>query len=1004
MYNKTKILLLIFITSFSFSQTTGKIVGRIIDQDTLEPLIGANIILLNTDYGTASDINGDFFLINIPSGSYRLSLTMIGYKKTLVDDVLVSVNRTTPINLSMRSSVLEGDVIVVKADQVSIKKDQTSSIKNISSDQIDIMPVENIGQIIGMQAGIVAGHFRGGRSTEVTYLVDGIKVDEIYGGGSSSIELETGSVSELEIITGTFNAEYGKAMSGVVNQVTKSGGNSFEGALALGYGNYLTPNKDVFKGIGDLEANSNQDYQFNLSGPIIKDKINFFINYRLENNKNHLNGLHYFNPSDKSDYGDNSSENWKSEHTGDHTLERYCMDNRGIAILDNNNNFIFDEKIFLNEYGQCEFITSVCSYNNNIIPIDDELLCEMQYGGIYIEEFQTSISSSMSYCEHLNETLENSNEINNEVQSITFIPGLNIGYQIGKPHNSYVPLNNTKNSSLFSKISFHLLDDLRFSILYSKNTNNWKEYNHYYKYNPYGLPLNESASYLGALQWNYMFNQSYFIEGKHSYLSNYFGRYLFKDSFSANYISDDYTQGVPGFSTGGQDKFHIKRITDEITSSIKLNMQLNKHHSVKTGFDYSIYKINNKEYFIIPNPDSLLQGIYSAYTLPDSIQSPDDDIFNVEPLEYSLFIQDKAEYDEMVVNFGLRYDYFNPNVYYPSDYRNPANTISNVPQSDSLKAKEFTYWSPRLGIAYQVAEAAIVHFSYGHFYQMPPMYSMFSHSNWIVPTGNYETVLGNPNIKAEKTVTYEIGLWQKLNSLMSIEINMFYRDIYNLLGTDIWTTYNQVKYGLYSNKDYGNVRGLEIKYDFNYDAFSIFCNYTLQYTRGNADQPLQSFDREGGNKDPVSKLISMSWDQRHTFNTTLAYNIKKIGLTITGYYNSGTPYTFEPVTESETALINLLPNNDYKPANYTVDLTGYYKVFESNSLSTRLSFSIYNVFDVLNDMWVYPKTGRAYSNIVSETDILSYRSTFTDIYDQYKNPAMYSSPRNIKLMLTIDFK
>ena len=207
---KLRILTLIFlsnlITTVCLSQTTGKITGKISDVETSEVLIGVNIMLLGTNLGTASDINGDFFLLNLPPGSYNLSMSMIGYKNIIIEEVRVSVNRTTPLTLQMASSVLEGDVVVVKADQVSIKKDQTSSVKNISSDQIDIMPVENIGQIIGMQAGIVAGHFRGGRSTEVTYLIDGIKVDEVYGGSSSTIELETGSVSELEIITGTFNA------------------------------------------------------------------------------------------------------------------------------------------------------------------------------------------------------------------------------------------------------------------------------------------------------------------------------------------------------------------------------------------------------------------------------------------------------------------------------------------------------------------------------------------------------------------------------------------------------------------------------------------------------------------------------------------------------------------------------------------------------------------------------------------------------------------------------
>ena len=1005
---KLRILTLFFlsnlITTVCLSQTTGKIAGKISDVETSEVLIGVNIMLLGTNLGTASDINGDFFLLNLPPGSYTLSLSMIGYKNTMIEDVRVSVNRTTPLTLQMAPSVLEGDVVVVKADQVSIKKDQTSSVKNISSDQIDIMPVENIGQIIGMQAGIVAGHFRGGRSTEVTYLVDGIKVDEIYGGSSTTIELETGSVSELEVITGTFNAEYGKAMSGVVNQVTKSGGDEFKTSLQAGYANYITSNVEIFPGIDQLDENRYLDYRFQLSGPIIKGKVNFFVNYRLEDNYNHLNGLHYFNPTDKSDYLSDSSSSWLSEHTGEHEMESYCMDSKGVAILDEDNNYIYDETVCINEYGECQILQSVCLYDQGIMPTHNQLYCEIELSGTFIENYAVTEKMSKTQCMTLGNYYEDTTDLNNPYINTIFIPGVDIGYHIGTPSDALVPLNSTKNSSLFSKITFHIIDDLRFSILHSSNKNDWIEYNHYYKYNPFGLPKSESSNSLTAVQWNYMITRSFFIEGKHSYTSNYYGRYLFKNPYSTGYISDNYSGGVPGFSTGGMDKSHTRRTTTEHTSSIKLNMQLNRNHSLKTGLDYSDYKINNKEYLIIENPDSSLVGIYSAYIQPDSVQSPDDDIFYVNPREFSFFIQDKVEFDEMVINLGLRYDYFNPNCYYPSNYRNPANTISNVSQSKIKEAKEFEYWSPRLGIAYQVADAAIVHFSYGHFFQMPPMYSMYAHNNWVVPTGDYETVLGNPNIEAEKTVTYEIGLWQKLNPLMALEINMFYRDIYNLLGTEIWTTYNQVQYGLYSNKDYGNVRGLELKYDVNYNAFAIYCNYTLQYTRGNADTPLQSFNREGGNKDPVSKLIPMSWDQRHTFNTTLAYNRDDFGLTATAYYNSGTPYTFEPVSQSVTALINLLPNNDYKPANYSVDVTGYYRLWKNNDLEARLSFSIYNLFDTLNDIWVYPKTGRAYSNIVNSTEILGYRSTFTDVYDQYENPAMYSAPRQIKLNLAISYK
>ena len=81
--------------------------------------------------------------------------------------------------------------------------------------------------------------------------------------------------------------------------------------------------------------------------------------------------------------------------------------------------------------------------------------------------------------------------------------------------------------------------------------------------------------------------------------------------------------------------------------------------------------------------------------------------------------------------------------------------------------------------------------------------------------------MGNPNLSAERTVKYEIGIWQRINRNLSVDINLYYKDIYDLLSTKTITTFNDVKYGLYTNKDYGNVRGLELKLDYIHDNLSI---------------------------------------------------------------------------------------------------------------------------------------------------------------------------------------
>src|SRR4030065_1459925 len=106
----------------------------------------------------------------------------------------------------------------------------------------------------------------------------------------------------------------------------------------------------------------------------------------------------------------------------------------------------------------------------------------------------------------------------------------------------------------------------------------------------------------------------------------------------------------------------------------------------------------------------------------------------------------------------------------------------------------------------------------------------------------------SPQLKAQRTVQYEIGLWQELTRGMGIEVNLFYRDIYDLLSMKVVSTYNQIQYGLYTNKDYGNVKGLELKYDFKTGPLAANVNYTLQFTRGNADNPTQTFDRAGSSR------------------------------------------------------------------------------------------------------------------------------------------------------------
>jgi outer membrane cobalamin receptor len=898
------ILLLFCVVNSSQAQTTGKIAGKAYDAETKEPLPGTNVVIEGTNMGAAAGLDGTFFIINVPPGIYNLKIMMIGFEILRIEGLHVSVNRTSFVDAKLKSTVLAGQEVVVQAEKVALKKDQTSSVRNVSSDQIDILPVENMGQVINLQAGVVNGHFRGGRTAEVAYLIDGVEVTEAFGGEGRTVDLEPEAIQDLEVITGTFNAEYGDAMSGIVNAVTKRGGTKFHGSISANLANYFTPNNDIFIGVKSSQLDRNQDYKFQLDGPIWGDNITFFTNFRYQDNKNYLNGVRRFLVDDFSNFMVNDPSQYYSEHNGD---------------------------------------------------------------------------------------------------------------------SSYVAMDRDKDLSVMGKLTFKLHSTLKTSFLYTYNKDNWHDYDHSFKYDPNGMGSTHRETNMYSISLNHMLSQKLFYELRLSYFDNFNGWYVYENPLDPRYVADAYYSNAgPGFYTGGQQKVNSKHTMIDKNGKFDITWQVNKNHSLKTGFDYTLHDLNREwseirnkysgapeegEYYFDFERNKIVFPNYEPVIYPDS--SIYSDIYRVKPIEYSAYFQDKMEFDEMVINFGIRYDYYHPKTYYPSQRRNPANQLNFVDNPEQMTtllwADPKHQISPRFGLAYQLGKTALLHFSYGHFFQMPPMYALYqNHSLQVAPT-DYATTMGDPQINAQKTVQYEVGLWQELMKGMGLEVIVFYRDIYDLLSAKVISTFNQIEYGLYSNKDYGNVKGIELKYDFVYGHLSTYLNYTLQYTRGNADNPTQTFTRAGDNMDPINRLIPMSWDQRHTLNITVGYNTAKYGATLTAYYNSGAPFTWSPVSESMLSRVNLYPNNSYRPTRYTVDLNGFYDFAVRKDLKLRFTLTVYNLLDRLNEEWVNAQTGRAYTAIIRPTDLASHRSDFNEYIDRVHNPAMYSAPRMVKMGLGLVF-
>jgi outer membrane cobalamin receptor len=212
----------------------GKLSGQVVTEDN-DPLIGANVIIEGTTLGAATDTQGEYFILNIPPGQYSVTISMIGYKTRRQEEVLIVSDFTTTLDVIMEQTTLEAEEVVVVANRPLIRKDATSSIAVVTGDEIVNMPISDLQDILAIQAGFTTDadgelHVRGGRSREILYIIDGMVVKDPLSGGFTGL-VSQNAIQELTVISGTFNAEYGEAMSSVVNIVTREGTQQFQGEL-----------------------------------------------------------------------------------------------------------------------------------------------------------------------------------------------------------------------------------------------------------------------------------------------------------------------------------------------------------------------------------------------------------------------------------------------------------------------------------------------------------------------------------------------------------------------------------------------------------------------------------------------------------------------------------------------------------------------------------------------------------------------------------------------------
>ncbi len=210
--------------------TTGKIAGHVTDARTGEAMVGVNVTLQGTARGAVTDVQGEYFLANVEAGTYTVKASQVGYKDVLVNGVFVKVDATTPVNFKMEETVVEGQEVVVTAERPVIQKDNTATRVFLESQDLTSRPATTVQDVVttlpsvNLDNGVMS--VRGGLMNEVAFIVDGARArNPLNQEAFTNVNLS--SVQQMEVITGSFNAEYGEARSGIFNVVTKEGGEKY---------------------------------------------------------------------------------------------------------------------------------------------------------------------------------------------------------------------------------------------------------------------------------------------------------------------------------------------------------------------------------------------------------------------------------------------------------------------------------------------------------------------------------------------------------------------------------------------------------------------------------------------------------------------------------------------------------------------------------------------------------------------------------------------------------
>ncbi|NQT63664.1 MAG: TonB-dependent receptor [Candidatus Marinimicrobia bacterium] len=1048
----TGLVIFIMAIQLVFAGTTGKVSGVVTDAVTGEPLPGVNVIIQGTNYGTATDLSGNFYILNVPPGIVSVDASFIGYARMTIQEVRVVVDMTTTTNIAMQVEALQGQSIVVVETRPLVDNKSTNERRTIRSEDIANLPVRDADEIVALQTGAVKVgnnlHIRGGRLEEVAYYVDGVYQVNDYSrvARPNAAEVSSQALEELSFQAGGFDAEYGSATAGLINMSTKTGGRKFTIAGEIATDEFL-PSEDGGKLLdksddGFLRTYSYGQNIYNLSinGPILPD-LTFYLNaeYQYNLDRRTTSGSH----PDAEYLGDLDTNGYATYDEYEVSAKYGPLPNNSETKLLATGNILYAKRNLRiklggniaqtrwNSYG-----TTVASFDKAAFALESIPLWESETQAGYIRGTWTINSKTLL-----------------DFQVSSFTDGYETGHEKLWDDFFYYGLKEFPVDALDALAA--LDDDDRRQMLANEyapiqyiidNRSAFEEVDGNLVYQPALGQNGTDPSTIGAYA---DFSAPGTINS--AFAKNKTGYWGMNSNLKMQ-------RGVHELKIGGEFRQYLIRYyrlgAPERLASTFFNNTPRDQEAFVTDLaagdlalgDYTEYQdyIDNYWFQAYKNAYSENMGYSIDGSSLVNTDLGDDRDGARRPTIGGVYVQDKVEMSDLIMNIGLRYDYIAGNnfqfrdpakiildqagaiaeqVYMDEDgvYSSyePTETIAGVPVdvtgTEQLALRDPIHIiSPRLGLAFPVTDRTVFHAQYGKYVQQPQLNRLFlSYTRFAanLSQGNY-TTSGNPELEPVRTTSYEIGFQQAIGDAASLDMTVFYKQMTGYVQIRNVQDATPVIYARYINGDFGSIKGLSASFNLRRTGYvQAILNYTLQYAGGTGSTGAGQYKIAWQSGNYPSFVSPLDFDQRHTgslnvdFRTTSMDRIPEAGANLLFTFGSGRRYTPMAINSavfpgtSDTPVAAL--NSGVMPWFYQMDLK-LDKNFTVGPLKLNTYIWIKNLLDRANVRDVEDGTGEANNDGWLTTDYgkawLADENNSEELYRMRMiHPFNYENPRTFLL-------